>query len=74
MNTVIKSNGINYVDGKSDGSTFKKKETIEIKATEKTQIHIIIDDCKVKLNFPPESADSVLNDITRIIMGNVVSE
>ena len=74
MNAVIKSSDINNVEGKSDGSKFKEKEIIEIKATKKTQKHIIIDDCKVKLNFPTESADSVLKDIERMMVGALIVE
>ena len=74
MNTPIKSSDRNNNDDKSNNAIAGKQKIIELKPIETTQIQITIDNCKVKLNFPMVSIDSVMKDIARIMIGTMVSE
>ena len=49
------------------------KQTVTLeKPVKDTQIHIVVDGCKVKLNFPPKSESSTVNDIKRMMLGGVI--
>jgi hypothetical protein len=57
-----------------DNKTIKKsgKQPLElIKPDDGKQVHMIVDGCKIKLNFPATPEDSAVNDIKRMMLGGV---
>ncbi len=49
-----------------------KQDAVLEKPVENKQLHFIINDCKVKLNFPAKPEGSAVNDIKRMMLGGVV--
>jgi len=42
------------------------------KSADNMQIHVVVNGCKVKLNFPLESESSTINDVKRMMLGGTV--
>ena len=40
--------------------------------TDSKQVHMIVDGCKIKLNFPVEPEQSAITDIKRMMLGGAV--
>lgn len=51
----------------NDGKSAAKSENLK----NNKQLHIIVDGCKVKLNFPSQSEASTLTDVKRMMLGGV---
>lgn len=41
------------------------------KPADSKQIHLIVDGCKIILNFPPKPESTVINDVKRMMLGGV---
>lgn len=52
-------------------SSGKNAVTIE-KTAAPSQINIIVDGCKIRLNFPPKSEGSAINDVKRMMLGGTI--
>ena len=42
------------------------------KTADNTEIHILVDGCRVRLNFPAKSEGSVISDIKRMMLGGAI--
>jgi hypothetical protein len=51
--------------------TDSHRPTTQEKTAGNTQINIIVDGYKVKLNFPPKSESTAINDIKRMMLGGL---
>ena len=49
----------------------KKQAQSKEKPVEYKQVSLIVDGCKVKMNFPPAQENTVISDIKRMMLGGV---
>jgi hypothetical protein len=48
-----------------------KQDAVLEKPAENKQLHLIVNGCMVKLNFPEKPEDSAVSDIKRMMLGGV---